>query len=181
MRINREIRAPSVRVIGSDGSQLGVMVTREAIRLAEQTGEDLVEVASNANPPVCRIVDYGKYRYEQTKKEKESKKLQHQVKVKEVKFKPNIDKNDLNTKVKRAREFLEKGNKVRFSCMFRGREMLHTDIGRKIMKNICQELDDISLIEAPLKQMGRIISLVLAPLGKKKKKESQSSAKDENA
>ena len=168
LRVNREIRAPSVRVIGKDGSQVGLMVVDEAIALAEKEGLDLVEISPNANPPVCKVIDYGKFRYEQTKKEKEGKKTQHQVKVKEIKVKPNIDEHDLQVKIKRAREFIEKGNKVRVTCMFRGREMARPELGQKVANRIAEELGDIAQTETPPKQMGRNYSLVLAPMGKKK-------------
>ncbi len=168
MRINQEIRAAKVRVIGKDGKQVGLMGSREALSLAEKEGLDLVEIAPNATPPVCRIIDYGKYRYQQTKKEKESKKAQHQVKVKEIKLKPNIDTHDFLTKMKHAREFLIKGKKVRVSCVFRGREILHMELGEKILERVCEELQDVAIIEAPMKKMGKIITMVLAPQGKKK-------------
>lgn len=167
MRINREIRAPKVRLIGKDGSQVGVVSIKDAMMHAEQSGLDLVEISPNANPPVCKIIDYGKYRYQMTKKERESKKAQHQAKLKEIKVKPNIDEHDLMTKIKHAREFIEKGNKVRVTCMFRGREMAHPELGVKVTDRFVEELKDIAQIEAPPKQMGRNLSLVLAPQGKK--------------
>jgi len=167
LRINREIRADKVRVIGADGKQVGIISPREAIALAEQEGLDLVEISPNAKPPVCKVIDYGKFRYHQTKKEKEGRKTQHQVKVKEIKMKPNIDVHDFNTKLKRAREFIEKGNKVRVTCMFRGREMLHMDLGEKVILRFCKELEDIALLEAPAKRMGRTLTTVLAPSAKK--------------
>ncbi len=123
LRINREIRAPKVRVIDKDGGQVGVLTLAEALAKAEAAGLDLVEIAPSAEPPVCKIIDFGKYRYQLTKKEKEQKKSQHQVKVKEIKIKPNTDEHDLVTKMKHAREFIAKGNKVRLTCVFRGREM----------------------------------------------------------
>ena len=168
MRINREIRAPQVRLIGKDGKQVGVVAITEAQAQAKQDGLDLVEISPNANPPVCKIVDYGKLCYQMTKKERESKKAQHQAKLKEVKVKPNIDEHDLQVKIKRAREFLEKGNKVRVTCMFRGREMARPELGQKVALRIVEELSDISQTESPPKQLGRNFSLVLAPLGKKK-------------
>ncbi len=168
LKINREIRAPQVRVIDKDGGQVGVLTLAEAIQRAEQAGLDLVEIAPTAVPPVCKIVDYGKYRYQLTKKEKEQKKTQHQVKVKEIKVKPNTDDHDLVVKMKHAREFVVKGNKVRITCTFRGREMLHTDIGFKVVKRMCEELADIATPEAPAKMMGRNLSVVLAPGAKKK-------------
>ncbi|PIS01129.1 MAG: translation initiation factor IF-3 [Chlamydiae bacterium CG10_big_fil_rev_8_21_14_0_10_35_9] len=169
MRVNRQIRTDKVRVISEDGSQLGILTVPEAIRKAEEAGLDLVEIAPKAKPPVCKIIDYGKYRYLLTKKEKESKKSQHQIKVKEVKLKPNIDVHDLNTKLKRARDFLEKGNKVKITCMFRGREMLHMNIGYEVVKKFCEDLSDVGSVEAPTKQMGRTITTVLAPQSKKNK------------
>jgi len=168
LKINREIRAPQVRLIGKDGKQVGVVAITEAQAQAKQDGLDLVEISPNANPPVCKIVDYGKLRYQMTKKERESKKAQHQAKLKEVKVKPNIDEHDLQVKIKRAREFLEKGNKVRVTCMFRGREMARPELGQKVALRIVEELSDISQTESPPKQLGRNFSLVLAPLGKKK-------------
>jgi translation initiation factor IF-3 len=168
LRINREIRAPKVRVIDKDGEQLGVLLLGEAIYKAEQSGLDLVEIAPNAEPPVCKIIDYGKYRYQMTKKEKESKKSQHQVKVKEIKVKPNTDDHDLQTKMKHAREFIVKGNKVRVTCTFRGREMMHPEFGERIVRRICDDLSDIASPESPAKMLGRNLSVVLAPGGKKK-------------
>ena len=167
MRVNREIRASKVRLIGKDGSQIGVIAIKDALMHAEQAGLDLVEISPNANPPVCKIIDYGKYRYQMTKKERDSKKAQHQAKLKEIKVKPNIDEHDLMTKIKRAREFIEKGNKVRVTCMFRGREMAHPELGAKVTDRFIHALEDIAQMEAPPKQMGRNLSLVLAPQSKK--------------
>jgi len=160
---------PKVRLIDEDGSQVGVVSTSEALRKAETAGLDLVEVVPTAAPPVCKILNYGKFRYDQTKREKESKKAQHQVKVKEIKVKPNIDDHDLLTKIKNARTFLEKGNKVKVTCTFRGREMAHPEIGEELVKRVVEELSDISTLETPLKRMGRFLHIVLAPGAKKKK------------
>ena len=183
MRINRAIRADKVRVIGKDGKQQGVMLLQEAQKLAEREGLDLVEIAPNAQPPVCKIVDYGKFRYQQTKKEKENKKQQHLIKVKEIKLKPNIDKHDLETKIKRAKEFLLKGNKVKVTCMFRGREMLHLNLGEKVMNEIKESLADVAQAEQPPKQLGKIMLMVLAPIKEKQKKNQgeNSGNKNENA
>lgn len=178
MRVNRQIRVPNVRLIDKDGKQLGIVATSEAMKMAERDNLDLVEVAANANPPVCKIIDYGKYRYQQTKKDKESKKAQHQVKIKEIKVKPNTDDHDLQTKLKRARDFIEKGNKVRVTCMFRGREMAHPEVGRRIVQKVIDELSDIATPEAFPKQMGRNLSVTLAP-GVKKTKETKRENKDE--
>lgn len=132
-------------------------------------GMDLVEIAPNAKPPVAKIIDYGKLRYHQAKKEKESKKAQVVIKVKEIKLKPNIDVHDFQTKLKHAREFILKGNKVRLTIMFRGREMLHLDLGQEVVKNFCDELADIAIVEATPKLMGRTMTTVLSPSGKKPK------------
>ncbi len=168
MRINREIRAPKVRVIDSDGSQVGVVTLSEALTKSEQAGLDLVEISPNAEPPVCKIIDYGKYRYQLTKKEKEQKKTQHQIKVKEIKLKPTTDDHDLVVKLKHAREFIIKGNKVRVTCVFRGREMMHPEYGEKSVRRICDELADIASPESPARMLGRNLSVVLAPGAKKK-------------
>ena len=168
MRINREIRAPKVRVIGPEGDQIGVMTVPQALQAAEEAGLDLVEVSPNAEPPVCKIVDYGKYRYQQTKKEKENKKSQHQVKVKEIKLKPNIDTHDLETKLRHARDFILKGDKVRLTCTFRGRELMYTDKGQEVINYLCDQLADIATPESPAKLLGKILSTVLAPGARKK-------------
>jgi translation initiation factor IF-3 len=169
LRINREIRADRLRVITEDGEQLGILTFREALAKAEEMGLDLVEIAPTAKPPVAKIIDYGKLRYHQAKKEKESKKAQVVIKVKEVKLKPNIDTHDFQTKVKHARDFLLKGNKVRISIMFRGREMLHIDLGQKVVKDFCNLVSDIATIEVPPKLMGRTMTTVLTPSGKRPK------------
>lgn len=168
MRINREIRAAKVRVIDKDGAQVGVLTLSEALFKAEQSGLDLVEISPGAEPPVCKIIDYGKFRYQLTKKEKESKKSQHQVRVKELKVKPNTDEHDLQVKLKHAKEFIAKGNKVRVTCMFRGREMMHPEFGERIVQRLCEELAEVATAESPAKMMGRSLSVVLAPGGKKK-------------
>lgn len=169
MRINREIRADRVRVISESGEQVGIMFLREALMRAEEAGLDLVEISPMAKPPVVKIVDYGKFRYHQQKKEKDNKKAQVQIRVKEIKLKPNIDDHDFQTKLKHARDFIQKGNKVRISIMFRGREMLHIDLGQKVLDKFCVDLSDIAIIEAAPKLLGRTMSTVLAPSGKKSK------------
>lgn len=157
-----------MRVIDRDGNQLGVLSVSEALYKAELQGLDLVEISPNAEPPVCKIIDYGKYRYQQTKKEKESKKTQHQVKVKEIKIKPNTDEHDLLTKLKHAREFLTKGNKVRITCVFRGREMQHPEIGMQSVQRMIEDLAELSTPETEPKLLGKNLSVVLAPGAKKK-------------
>jgi translation initiation factor IF-3 len=158
-----------LRVISEKGEQIGVLSLREALMMAEEAGLDLVEIAPLAKPPVAKIIDYGKFRYHQQKKEKDSKKSQVQIKVKEVKLKPNIDTHDFQTKVKHARDFLLKGNKVRVTIVFRGREMLHLEIGRKVVHQFCDEVADVAIVEAPPKMMGRMMTTMLAPSGKKPK------------
>ena len=177
MRVNREIRAPKVRLIGKDGSQVGIVSNSEAQALAAGDNLDLVEISPNAKPPVCKITDYGKYRYQQTKKDKESKKAQVQGKLKEVKMKPNIDEHDFMVKLRRAHDFIEKGHKVRVTCMFRGREMAHPEIGRRVVNRFCKELEETAFAEAVPKMMGRNLTMVLAPLGNKRRK---TSAENEN-
>jgi translation initiation factor IF-3 len=168
LRVNREIRASRVRVIDKDGNQLGVLTLLDAIHRAEQVGLDLVEIAPSADPPVCKIIDFGKYRYQQTKKEKESKKSQHQVKVKEIKVKPNTDEHDLLTKLRHARKFIAEGNKVKITCNFRGREMMHPELGKRIVDRLCTDLADIAASESSPKFFGKTLSVVLAPGAKKK-------------
>lgn len=169
LRINKQIRVPRVRLISETGEQVGVVSTQEAFEKAEAVGLDLVEVVPTSNPPVCKIMNFGKFRYDQTKKEKENKKAQHQIKVKELKFKPNIDEHDLQTKIKQMREFIVKGNKVKITCMFRGREMAHPEYGENLVRKVVDALSDIATLETPMKMMGRILSVVLAPGVKKKK------------
>jgi translation initiation factor IF-3 len=155
--------------VTESGEQLGILTLRDALAKAEEMGLDLVEIAPTAKPPVAKIIDYGKFRYHQAKKEKEGRKAQVQIKVKEIKLKPNIDTHDFQTKVKHARDFLVKGNKVRLTIVFRGREMLHIDLGQKVVDQFCRDLADISTVETPPKLLGRAISTVLAPGGKRPK------------
>jgi translation initiation factor IF-3 len=169
LKVNREIRAPKVRVISHTGEQIGVLTLYEALAKAEQEGLDLVEISPNSVPPVCKIINYGKFRYDQTKREKESKKAQHQVKVKEIKLKPNIDDHDLQTKTKHAKDFIAKGNKVKITCTFRGREMAHPEIGEILVNKVLDDLEEIATPESPAKMFGRMLTVVLAPGGKKKK------------
>ncbi len=170
MKVNREIRAPKVRVISHTGEQVGIIALYEALAMAEEQGLDLVEIVPGSSPPVCKIMNFGKFRYDQSKREKESKKATHQIKVKEIKLKPNIDVHDLETKTRHARDFLTDGNKVKITCTFRGREMMHPEIGEKIVREMVQSLEDVSTCESPAKMMGRMLLVVLAP-GRKKKKE----------
>jgi translation initiation factor IF-3 len=173
LRVNREIRAPKIRVIDKDGEQLGVMSVPQALIEAEKAGLDLVEIAPNAVPPVCKIVDYGKFRYQMTKKEKEVKKGQHQIKVKEIKVKPNTDNHDLQVKGKHAREFISKGHKVRLTCVFRGRELQHPEFGERVIQRMIEDLADIASPESPAKLLGRALSVVIAPGAKRAAVESK--------
>jgi translation initiation factor IF-3 len=168
LRVNREIRASRVRVIDKDGNQLGVLTLLDALQRAEQVGLDLVEISASADPPVCKIIDFGKYRYQQTKKEKEGKKSQHQVKVKEIKVKPNTDEHDLQTKLRHARKFIAEGNKVKITCIYRGREMMHPEFGERVISRMCKDIEDIAAAEARPKFFGKTLSVVLAPGAKKK-------------
>ena len=160
--INEQIRNREVRLIGEHGEQLGIMSARDAYKLAQEAELDLVKVAPTAKPPVCKIVDYGKYRYEQARREKEAKKKQKTIEVKEVRLSPNIDTNDLNTKQNNARKFLEKGNRVKISLRFRGREMAHMSASKHILDEFAEGLSDIAVVEKPAKLEGRSLSMILA-------------------
>ena len=159
--INEQIRDREVRLISQDGEQLGIMSAREAMKIAMEAELDLVKIAPGAKPPVCKIIDYGKYKYEQTRKEKEAKKKQRTVEIKEVRLSPNIDKNDLNTKVNNARKFISKGNKVKVTLRFRGREMVHVQQSRHILDDFAELLSDIASVEKAPKLEGRNMSMVL--------------------
>lgn len=162
LMINEQIRDKEVRVIGEDGEQLGIMSSKDALKLAKEAELDLIKIAPTAKPPVCKIVDYGKYRYEQMRKEKEAKKKQKTIDIKEIRFSPNIDTNDLNTKVNQARKFLTKGDKVKVSIRFRGRELAHTEIGIDILNNFAAQLEDVAVVEKPAKVEGRSMVMFLA-------------------
>lgn len=159
--INEQIRDKEVRVVGEDGEPLGVMLTKDAMKMAEDAGLDLVKIAPTAKPPVCKIVDYGKFRYELARKEKEAKKKQKVIEVKEIRLSPNIDTNDLNTKISAARKFLTKGDKVKIALRFRGREMAHMGTSKHILDDFAQQLSDISVIEKAAKVEGRSMTMFL--------------------
>ena len=159
--INEQIRDKEVRVVGEDGTQLGVMPTKEAQKLADEAGLDLVKIAPTAKPPVCKIVDYGKYRYEQARREKEAKKKQKTVEVKEIRLSPNIDTNDLNTKMNAARKFLSKGDKVKITLRFRGREMAHMANSKHILDDFAENLADVATVEKAPKVEGRSMTMFL--------------------
>ena len=160
--INEQIRGKEVRLIGADGEQLGIVSSKEAQRLADEAGLDLVKIAPTAKPPVCKIIDYGKYRYEQARKEKEAKKKQKTVELKEIRLSPNIDTNDLNTKINSAKKFIEKGNKVKVTLRFRGREMAHMNQSKYILDDFAESLADVAVVEKAPKVEGRSIGMVLA-------------------
>ena len=160
--INEQIRDKEVRLIGPDGGQLGIMSAKEAYFKAKDANLDLVKIAPTAKPPVCKIIDYGKYRYELARKAKEAKKKQKTVETKEIRLSPNIDTNDLNTKVNQARKFLSKGAKVKVSLRFRGREMAHRDVGREILDSFYKELEDVSTVDKPAKMEGRSMVMFLS-------------------
>ena len=160
--LNEQTRDKEVRLIGENGEQLGIMSSRDALKLAREAELDLVKIAPNAQPPVCKIIDYGKYRYEQARREKEAKKKQKVIEVKEVRLSPNIDENDLNTKISAARKFIQKGNRVKVTLRFRGREMSHMAQSKHILDEFAEKLADVSVIEKPAKVEGRSLTLILS-------------------
>ena len=165
--INEQITFPEVRLISEDGEQLGIMSSREALQKADEANLDLILIAPAAKPPVCRIMDYSKYRYEQTRRERDAKKKQKTVEVKEIRLSPNIDSNDLNTKSNNARKFLEKGNRVKVTLRFRGREMAHINQTKHVLETFADTLQDIAGVEKAAKMEGRSMSIVLAPKASK--------------
>ena len=164
LRVNDRIRVPQVRVVGADGSQIGILGTEEALKMAQDQDLDLVEVAGQADPPVCRIMDYGKYKYEQAVKQKEARKKQSQVVVKEIKMRPKIDRHDYETKKGHVVRFLRQGAKVKVTIMFRGREMAHMDLGRRLLDRLAEDVTEIAKVEVPAKVDGRNMTMVLNPL-----------------
>ena len=170
-RINEEIRVREVRLVSDDGEQLGIVPVREALGIALEKGLDLVEVAPSAQPPVCRLMDYGKFKFEQNKREKEARKKQKIISVKEVKMRPNIEEHDFQVKAKNARKFLSGGDKVKLTIMFRGREITHPELGEKLSLKFVGELTDISSVEKPPKVEGRNMVTVLIPKLDNDKKE----------
>lgn len=162
-RTNEAIRAPELRVIDSDGKQLGVLPRREALRLAEERSLDLVEVAPNANPPVVKLMDFGKYQYEKAKREREARKARKEIEVKEIRLRPKTGEHDIGFKIRQARSFLESGAKVKVRIRFRGREITHQDVARRQLDRVAQELSDISTIEQMPGFEGRTMLMILAP------------------
>lgn len=169
-RINERIRIPQVRLIGAQGEQVGVVATQQALQMARDVGLDLVEISPTSNPPVCKILDYGKFKYEKKKKEQESKKKQVVVKVKEIQLRPNTDTHDLDYKFRAVRSFLEEGDKAKITMMFRGREVVYVDAGQKTMAKLVDQMKDIAMVEAPPKLEGKKLILILAPSPTAKKK-----------
>ena len=161
LMINGQIRDKEVRVISESGEQLGIMSAMEAQKLADEAGLDLVKIAPTAKPPVCRIVDYGKFKYEQARKEKEAKKKQKTIEIKEIRMSPNIDTNDLNTKISAARKFLEKGDRVKVTIRFRGRELAHMNDNKYILDDFAEALSDVATVEKPAKVEGRTLTMFL--------------------
>lgn len=176
LRINEQIHIREVRVTSATGEQLGIMPTREALRMAEEQHLDLVEVAPKAKPPVCRIMDFGKYRYEQQKREKEAKKKQKIISIKEVKLRPNIEQHDFDVKVKNAVRFVQEGNKVKVTIMFRGRELSHPELGREVLSRVAETLGDTVSVERGAKLEGKNMTMILAPKVQKSKKKPQAPA-----
>jgi len=160
--LNEQIRDKEIRLVGEDGEQLGIMSAKDALKMAKEANLDLVKIAPTAKPPVCKIVDYGKYRYEQARREKEAKKKQKVTEVKEIHLSPNIDVNDLTTKANQARKFVEKGNKVKVALRFRGREMAHMATGKEVLDSFFEKLSDVAVVEKPAKLEGRSMIMVLA-------------------
>ncbi|TET94089.1 MAG: translation initiation factor IF-3 [Candidatus Zixiibacteriota bacterium] len=173
LRINRRIRISPVRLIGPDGEQIGILPVSEALDRAESLGLDLVEVAPKSRPPVCRILDYGKFKYELSKRDKAAKKKQHSFQMKEMRYRPKIDDHDFEFKTRHVRTFVESGSKVKVFVLFRGREMAYTEYGKKILERVAQELSDISSVEMAPKLDGRKMTMVLAPTPEILKKRKQ--------
>ena len=166
-QLNEEIRDKEIRVIGSDGAQLGIMSAEEANNLADEQGLDLVKISPNAVPPVCKIMDYSKFCFDQKKREKEAKKNQKVVEIKEIRMSPSIDTNDFNTKAKNAQKFLQEGNRVKVSVRFRGREMAHTDLGEKLLMEFAEACAEVSTMEKNPKLEGRFMAMFLTPKNSK--------------
>ncbi|MBU4532045.1 MAG: translation initiation factor IF-3 [Firmicutes bacterium] len=165
--MNQGIRAREVRLIGAEGEQLGIVPFFDALRMAEEKGFDLVEVAPQARPVVCKIMDYGRYKYEQSKRDKESRKKQHVVSLKEVKMRPNIEDHDFDVKAKNAIRFLQDGDKVKVTLMFRGREIVHPHLGQQILRKLAEQVQDMATVERHPKLEGRNMIMILAPTAQK--------------
>ena len=169
-QLNEEIRDKELRLIGNGGDQLGIMSAEEALRIADEQGLDLVKISPQANPPVCKLMDYGKYRFEQSKREKEARKNQHVVEIKEIRMSPGIDVGDFNVKLKNAQKFLADGDRVKVSVRFRGREMAHTDIGRNLLMDFAQQCAELANLDKEPKLEGRHMSIFLSAKSSKTNK-----------
>ncbi|MBN1676410.1 MAG: translation initiation factor IF-3 [Kiritimatiellae bacterium] len=163
IRTNEKIRIPEVRCVDVDGSQIGVIPTRQALTMAREKGLDLVEIAPTARPPVCRIMDFGKFRYEQSRKQKLARKHQHAASLKEVKFHANVEEHDYQTKLRHIHEFLEKGHKIKTSLFFRGRENIHQELGFQLMNRVMRDSEELGTPDMPPKKVGRSIVMILSP------------------
>lgn len=177
MMINEEIRDKEIRLIGQNGEQLGIMSSRQALEMAEEQDLDLVKIAPTAKPPVCKIMDYGKYRFEQSKKVKEAKKNQHVMDVKEIRMSPGIGDNDFNTKLKNGQKFLADGDRVKVTVRFRGREMAHTSIGEKLLRDFAEKCADVANLDKEPKLEGRSMSIFLSPKSQNQLKKEQKAKK----
>jgi translation initiation factor IF-3 len=173
LQVNEGIRAREVRLVDVSGQQLGIMPTREALRISRERQLDLVVVAPNAKPPVCRIMDYGKYKYEQSKREKEARKKQKVITVKEVRLRPNIDQHDLEVKLKNVRRFLAGGDKVKVIIRFRGRQIAYTDAGKKLLNDIAEEVKELGTVEKGAKVEGKQMTMIIAPKQDKPEKQAE--------
>lgn len=169
-QLNEEIRDKELRLIGAGGEQMGIMPAEEALRIADEKGLDLVKISPQANPPVCKLMDYGKYRFEQGKREKEARKNQHMVEIKEIRMSPGIDVNDFNVKLRNAQKFLAEGNRCKVTVRFRGREMAHTNIGQDLLLKFAEECGEIAVMDKSPKLEGRHMSIFLSPKLAKDKK-----------
>ncbi|KRS16316.1 translation initiation factor IF-3 [Roseovarius indicus] len=165
-RVNEKIRAPEIRLIGPEGENIGVVTPEKAMDLAYEAELDLVEISPNATPPVCKIMDYGKYKYEQQKRESEARKKQKVIEVKEVKFRPNTDTHDYDVKMRNVMRFLESGDKVKVTLRFRGREMAHQDLGRELLHRVAGDVEGVGKVENMPKMEGRQMIMIIAPAGK---------------
>jgi translation initiation factor IF-3 len=177
-RVNDRIRVREVRLIDDEGQQIGVVPTREALMMAREKGLDLVEVAANAQPPVCRLMDYGKYRYEQSRKERETRKNQHVTKVKEVRVEPKIGGHDLETKGRQAERFLKAGDKVKLSVLFRGRSITHPELGRDLLQKLSEQLTEVGAVEQGARMEGRTMTMYMAPARAKSESSGSGSEKE---
>jgi translation initiation factor IF-3 len=175
-RVNERIRIREVRLIDDEGTQVGIILTRDAMEMARERGLDLVEVAPNAVPPVCRLMDYGRFRYEQSRKERESRRNQHVVELKEVRIRPKIDDHDLETKGRQAAKFLDSGDKVKLTVLFRGREMAHPDIGRGLLDQLAEQLRPHGMMEQPPRMEGRTMMMFMNPIKQKQSQQEKEGA-----